>query len=117
MRAAALVVANGGSTLVQAIACGRPTLAIPIAGDQPARIARCVEAGVCVAASLDSLDMGRLAAGLMADARRRTALGERAAALGLADGLEVAVRAIARLQEAPEADADRPPQTRVRPDA
>jgi hypothetical protein len=40
-----LVLVNGGDTLLQALALGRPCVAVPIAGDQAARIARCVEAG------------------------------------------------------------------------
>ena len=42
MRHARLVVANGGSTLLQAIACGAACVAVPIAGDQRERIRRCV---------------------------------------------------------------------------
>jgi hypothetical protein len=37
MRGARLVIANGGSTLLQAIACGAPCVAAPIAGDQRER--------------------------------------------------------------------------------
>jgi hypothetical protein len=40
-----LVLVNGGDTLLQALALGRPCVAVPIAGDQAQRIARCVEAG------------------------------------------------------------------------
>ena len=54
MRAARLVVANGGSTLLQAIACGSACIAVPIAKDQAERIRRCVAAGVALAAALDS---------------------------------------------------------------
>ncbi|MDE2348254.1 MAG: hypothetical protein KGL92_07100, partial [Gammaproteobacteria bacterium] len=46
MRAARLVVVNGGSTLAQAIACGAACVAAPIAKDQAARIGRAVAAGV-----------------------------------------------------------------------
>ena len=118
MRSSALVIANGGSTLLQAIACGRPTLAIPIADDQPARIERCVAAGVCVAAPLDARAIAARAASLIADAALRAALGRSAAALGLADGLEVAVRAIARLHDLKgAADIDRRAVVGVHPDA
>jgi hypothetical protein len=118
MRRATLVIANGGSTLLQAIACGRPTLAIPIADDQPARIARCVAAGVCVAAPLDADAIAQRAASLIADAALRAALGRSAAALGLADGLDVAVRAIARLHDpAGAAGFERSAAAEVRPDA
>ena len=43
MSHARLVVTNGGSTLLQAIACGRACIAVPIAQDQPQRIQRCVD--------------------------------------------------------------------------
>ena len=50
MRGARLVVTNGGSTLLQAIACGAACVAVPIARDQVERIRRCVAAGVAVEA-------------------------------------------------------------------
>ncbi len=46
MRSARLVVANGGSTLLQAIACGNACIGVPIAKDQIERTRRCVAAGV-----------------------------------------------------------------------
>src|ERR1700685_1696980 len=52
MCSALLIVANGGSTLLQAIACGNACVAVPIATDQAERIRRCVAAGVAVAAGL-----------------------------------------------------------------
>ncbi len=51
MRSARLIVANGGSTLLQAIACGAACIAVPIAKDQSERTRRCVAAGVAVAAA------------------------------------------------------------------
>ena len=45
LRRSRLVLVNGGDTLLQALALGRPCVAVPIAGDQAARIARCVAAG------------------------------------------------------------------------
>ena len=45
MRGARLIIANGGSTLLQAIACGAPCVAAPIARDQRERIRRCAAAG------------------------------------------------------------------------
>ena len=46
MRGARLVIANGGSTLLQSIACGRACVAVPIAGDQPYCAKRCQALGV-----------------------------------------------------------------------
>jgi hypothetical protein len=97
MRGARLIIANGGSTLLQAIACGRPCIAVPIAGDQAERIRRCVAAGVAVAAPLDGAAIAQLAARLLRDDGRLRALAGRAAALALADGVDVALDALATL--------------------
>jgi ADP-heptose:LPS heptosyltransferase len=97
MRGARLIVANGGSTLLQAIACARPCIAVPIAGDQAARIRRCVAAGVALAAPLEAAAIVQLAADLWRNDAQRQALAERAAALGLADGVEVALNAVSAL--------------------
>ena len=97
MRGARLIVANGGSTLLQAIACGKPCVAVPIAGDQHERIRRCVGAGVAVAAALESTVMLQTAVGLLRNEAQLDALSGRAIALGLADGVEVALRAITAL--------------------
>ena len=97
MRGAQLVLVNGGSTLLQAIACGKACVAVPIAGDQPERIRRCVSAGVAVAAPLESQTMVRAAQELLGDDSRLNALAGRAIALGLADGVDVALRALTPL--------------------
>lgn len=97
MRGALLVLVNGGSTLLQAIACGKACIAVPIAGDQSQRIRGCVNAGVALAAPLESQAMLRVAQGLLADPLRLNALADRAAALELADGVEVALQALSRL--------------------
>ncbi len=97
MRGARLIVANGGSTLLQSIACGRACVAVPIAGDQAERIRRCVDAGVAVAAPLAADAMTRTAADLWRDGARLDALAGRAVALGLADGVDVALRAMTAL--------------------
>jgi glycosyltransferase involved in cell wall biosynthesis len=94
MRGARLIIANGGSTLLQSIACGKPCIAAPIAGDQSERIRRCVNAGVAVAAALDSASIMRTAMGLWGNASQLEALAGRSIALGLADGVEVALRAL-----------------------
>lgn len=99
MRGARLIIANGGSTLLQAIACGRACIAVPIAGDQSERIRRCVGAGVAVAAPLDSAVILRTAANLLKNDADLSALAGRAIALGLADGVDVALRAMTMLIE------------------
>jgi UDP:flavonoid glycosyltransferase YjiC (YdhE family) len=54
LRDARLAVLNGGSLLLQAVAQRTPTVAAPIADDQPARIAECVAAGLTRSAALDA---------------------------------------------------------------
>lgn len=73
IRSARLVVSNGGDTLLQALACEVPCVAVPIAHDQAARIDRCVRAGLAVRAELNArgiesaafaaLEQGRQAGG------------------------------------------------------
>jgi hypothetical protein len=99
MRGARLIIANGGSTLLQSIACGRPCLAVPIAGDQAERIRRCVSAGVAVAAPLDPAVILKSAIELLHNEGGLSALAGRTIALGLADGVDVALRAMATLIE------------------
>ena len=94
MRAARLIIANGGSTLLQAIACGNACIAVPIAKDQAERIRRCVAAGVALAAPLDAAGMVQCANLLLQDEPACAALKARAAQLALADGVEVALQAL-----------------------
>ena len=99
MRGARLVITNGGSTLLQAIACGRPCIGVPIAKDQPQRISGCVRAGVAVTAELSAESIVRAAVKLLRDEPARAALAQRAAALKLANGVEIALNALAHLAE------------------
>jgi hypothetical protein len=99
MRGARLIVVNGGSTLLQAIACGGACIAIPIAHDQGERIRRCVDAQVAMAATLEASNILRIATGLLQNEALRAAMAQRAAALKLADGVEVAIGALSRLVE------------------
>jgi hypothetical protein len=100
MNGARLIVTNGGSTLLQGIACGRACIAIPIAQDQGERIRRCVAADVTIAAKLDAGSIAQAAGELLRDEPARAALAGRAAALKLADGAEVAQAALIHLLEA-----------------
>ena len=104
MRSARLIVANGGSTLLQAIACGNACIAVPIAKDQIERTRRCVAAGVAAAATLDAAGMVQAADRLLQDEPQRAALAGRAARFKLADGVEVAIQALdALVESAPHA--------------
>ena len=99
MGGARLVITNGGSTLLQAIACGRACVGVPIAQDQPQRIQRCVEAGVARAAKLDAMSMVQAAGELLRDESARAALARRASDLQLADGIDVALGALIQLMK------------------
>jgi len=99
MRHARLIVANGGSTLLQALACGAACVAVPIARDQALRIRRCVDLGVAVKANLDAKHIAARVTSLLGDERARAELARRAAGLGLADGADIAVRALGKLIE------------------
>jgi hypothetical protein len=94
MRGARLIVANGGSTLLQSIACGKACIGVPIAADQRERIRRCEHAGVAVAAALDAPSIQAAASTLWQDQPALGELAARAAALELADGVDVALRAL-----------------------
>ena len=99
MSEARLVVTNGGATLLQSIACGQACVAIPIANDQAARIARCVAAGVAVSADLAADAIIRAAEKLLRDPSARAALAQRASRLKLANGVEIALNALKHLAE------------------
>lgn len=68
IRAARLVVTNGGDTLLQVLACGRPCVAVPIAHDQGARIERCVHAGLALGAPLEAAAIESIARRALEDA-------------------------------------------------
>jgi hypothetical protein len=97
MRGARLIIANGGSTLLQSIACGKACIAVPIAGDQRERIRRCEQAGVAIAAALDARSIEAAADGLLQNAAALEALAGRAKALALVDGVSVALSALEAL--------------------
>ncbi len=99
LRGARLIVVNGGSTLLQSIACGQPCIAVPIAKDQYERTHRCVDAGVAVAAAPGTEGILRAAEQLLQNEPARAALAARAAQLKLADGVEVAMQALGGLIE------------------
>ena len=97
MRGARILVTNGGSTLLQGIAMGCACIGVPIAKDQPRRIERCVAAGVAWSVPLAAAPMAEAAAALWRDEAARCLLAQRAAALRLKDGIEVALQGLERL--------------------
>lgn len=86
---ARLVLVNGGDTLAQALALGRPCVAVPIAGDQAARIARAAALGVVAAPPV--ADVAAECERLLASEAARAALQQRLAALGWRDAMPVVV--------------------------
>ena len=88
LRRSRLVLVNGGDTLLQALALGRPCVAVPIAGDQAARIARCVAAGGVEAPAPDAV-VARCAAllGEGSSGASLTALADAARSAGFTDAL------------------------------
>jgi hypothetical protein len=94
MRGAELIVVNGGSTLLQGIACGRACVAIAIAKDQRERIRRCVAAGAAIDAPLEADAIAAIALSVWRDGPKRAALARCAADLKLGDGIEIALQGI-----------------------
>lgn len=80
-----LVLVNGGDTLLQAIVLGKPCVAVPIAGDQAARIAACTALGAALAPRPE--DVVETCAALSGDAARLQALAAAARGAGFADAL------------------------------
>jgi len=100
MRGARVVVSNGGDTLLQAIAAARPCVAVPIAGDQAYRIARCEQRGLAVASRLDEQALAEATLSLLDDSARHAAFVMRLSKATLGNGLDTALASIARLARA-----------------
>jgi glycosyltransferase involved in cell wall biosynthesis len=96
LRDARVAVLNGGSLLVQAIAQRTPSVAAPIADDQPARISTCAKAGLTRATALSATELADAAIDLSNDETRLGEMRSRAASLDLQNGVDVAMRALAR---------------------
>jgi len=95
IRSARLVISNGGDTLLQTIACGRPCVAVPIAGDQAHRIEKCERAGLAKGSPLESDAIARTAMEVLDNHSRQARNGK--AAREVTNGMEIAVSAIQRL--------------------
>jgi hypothetical protein len=94
---ARLAVVNGGSLLLQALGTNTVTIAAPIAGDQPQRIAACVRLGLAVACRLRAEELSAAAVELLADTSRCDSMRDRMRQLALGNGAQQAVAAIGRL--------------------
>jgi hypothetical protein len=87
LRRARIVVSNGGDTLLQALACGCACVAVPIAHDQAARIARCRDLGLIRDAPLLAAAIVDAVAALDQDEEQRQSLIARGRAAGVRDAL------------------------------
>jgi hypothetical protein len=105
---AELVVCNGGTSMVHALAHGRPLVTVPLASDQGRRIRRADRLGIAIRASHDPGEIAAQAGALRADATERASLQRRIAELGLANGVGEAVAALRELVRASQAGRARP---------
>lgn len=91
---AEVALVNGGSLLMQCLAQGAAVVAAPIAGDQQTRIRACARQGLVRAARFDEADLVRVALALVHDRSLRDAQLGRVAALGLKNGVDLALAAL-----------------------
>lgn len=89
---AKVVLVNGGDTLLQAMALGKACVAVPIAGDQAARIARCTTLGAILAPTVEPAgrkpgDVEAACRDLLCDVVYRAALETAVREVGLRDAL------------------------------
>jgi UDP:flavonoid glycosyltransferase YjiC (YdhE family) len=94
---ARVVVSNGGTTMVHALAHGRPLVAVPLAADQGRRIRRAVKLGAVASARPTADAIAAAASSLLEDAERRQDMARRIAELGIRNGVEEAVAALMAL--------------------
>jgi hypothetical protein len=92
-----LVLVNGGDTLLQAMTLGKACVAVPIAGDQPERIARCAATGAVIAPLLrvgaaDAVVSACLR--LLGDTGELAALEARVQAAGLQDAMPAIIQTL-----------------------
>jgi len=97
LRHARMVISNGGDTLLQAVACQLPCVAVAIAADQKRRIKRCVDAGLIRTAAPNAAEIESVSHALLADETAQAALKARARDFPLVNGLDTALDAIGAL--------------------
>jgi hypothetical protein len=101
--AAQICVINGGSLLPQCLAQGAACVCAPIAGDQQRKIDEAAAQGLVRATAFNSGAIAAVTAALLADPAAVAGLRQGTAALGLRNGVEVAIEALAGLIGAPAA--------------
>jgi glycosyltransferase involved in cell wall biosynthesis len=92
-----LAVISGGSLLLQALALGTPVVAAPVAADQPQRIAGAERCAAVVGAALDPQALARAAQSLLAQPARLEQMRAQLRSLGIGNGAQQGVEALARL--------------------
>jgi ADP-heptose:LPS heptosyltransferase len=94
MLGARLVITNGGYTLLQALACDRPCIALPLVADQVRRIDRCVQAGVVVRGEPTAEALTRSSLDLLGDSAALDALRVARSRAHIGNGSEAVARAL-----------------------
>jgi UDP:flavonoid glycosyltransferase YjiC (YdhE family) len=94
LRGAKVVICNGGYTLLQALACDRPCVAVALVKDQSSRIDRCVAAGIAVRGEPNAEALTQAAATLAHDGAKREAMRAARAKSGIENGAEAVARAL-----------------------
>jgi hypothetical protein len=99
MRQARMVVGNGADTLLQAMACGKACVAVPMAPDQVDRLHRLAAAGFDVAAPIEAVAIERRVLELLHDENARRTLAEKARSLNIRDAMGTVVDAVTALAQ------------------
>jgi UDP:flavonoid glycosyltransferase YjiC (YdhE family) len=94
---AEMIVGNGGTSMIHALAHGRPMVAVPLASDQSRRIRRAVRAGFVVRGPMDASGIAAAAATLWNEPARREEMQRRIGELGITNGVDEAVAALRAL--------------------
>ena len=97
IQSAQLAVVGAGSLLLQTLALGTPTLATVLAGDQSERLKVLSERNAVIECAANAAALASAARNLWTDESKRTQLQAQARALGLSNGLDQALEALAAL--------------------
>lgn len=94
MLGARLVITNGGYTLLQALACDSPCIAVALVADQVHRIDRCVEAGIALRGAPTAGALARASLDLLSDSAALNALRLARSRASIGNGSETVARAL-----------------------
>lgn len=99
IRAARLVICNGGDTLIQVLALGRACVAIAMAPDQVIRLHRCKRRGLDLRADIDADQILNRTRALWNDPVRRAVQIQQIGQLRITNAMEMVIDSIAKLGE------------------